>query len=164
MTSSCGVCGKSAIEEILINNDFTPINSHLTLTSSQIFSLKDKVLSRQKLFADTGGIHAAALFNAHVDLIRVCEDVGRHNALDKLGGYYFKEKALPLSKNILFLSGRISFELVQKAGMLGIPIIIAVGAPSSLAVELAEEQNQTLVGFLKKDSFNIYTHNERIKA
>jgi FdhD protein len=113
-------------------------------------------------FKYTGGIHACALFDAEGDIKQMREDVGRHNALDKLIGYYILQQQLPLDKNILLLSGRISFELIQKAAMAGIPIVCGVGAPSSLAIETAEKLGITLIGFLKEKSMNIYAHPSRV--
>lgn len=163
-TSSCGVCGKTSIQAIrsvssfsFESMNFEPVHPAL------ITSLPDKLAKQQQLFADTGGLHGAALFSNEGNLIFVKEDVGRHNALDKLIGTSLKAKMLPLTKSILLLSGRASFELVQKAAMAGIPFIAAVGAPSSLAVSLAKEFGVTLVGFLRNSRFNIYSGEERIK-
>jgi FdhD protein len=155
-TSSCGVCGKSSIEAIQTISQFKILNS--TIPAKQVlFGLKKTLEKQQSLFSLTGGIHAAALFNFKGEIEIVQEDVGRHNALDKLIGEAFQKQHLPLENRILLLSGRASFELVQKAIMSGISTIVAVGAPSSLAVELAREHGQTLIGFLKQDSFNIYS-------
>lgn len=155
-TSSCGVCGKASIEAIQTKTQY-PILSDKLISSSVLFSLKEKLGERQSLFSATGGIHAAALFTQSGELEYVQEDVGRHNALDKLIGDAFQQNRLPISNHILLLSGRASFELIQKATMAGINTIVAVGAPSSLAVELAKDNGQTLVGFLKENSFNVYT-------
>jgi FdhD protein len=156
-TSSCGVCGKSSIQSIKTISTFRDLpQTKLTISPDILYCLKDKLRSAQGGFAATGGIHASGLFSSSGELIAVREDVGRHNALDKLIGNSLMNNALPLNQHILLLSGRASFELIQKAAMAGISLIAAIGAPSSLAVELAEELDITLIGFLKEDSFNIY--------
>jgi FdhD protein len=161
-TSSCGVCGKSSIEAIvtgacaLTRKDFPKISAEI------IHQLPEKLSKFQTVFSETGGLHAAALFEIDGQLIDLKEDVGRHNAVDKLIGAQFLSDKLPLDDKILFLSGRASFELVQKAVMAQIPIICAVGAPSSLAVEAAKNFGVTLLGFVRDERFNIYTGNERI--
>jgi FdhD protein len=161
-TSSCGVCGKGSINAIRTVSPFTGQTDSLTVTSELLYQLPDVLQKHQEVFADTGGLHASALFNTNGDLLLVREDVGRHNALDKLIGAALNKRWLPLNNHILLLSGRASFELVQKAAMAGINIIAAVGAPSSLAVELATEFNITLAGFLRNQRFNIYTAAHRI--
>ncbi len=162
-TSSCGVCGKGSIAAIRTVSNFTGQNDdHLTINSELLYQLPGILQQRQEVFADTGGLHASALFSANGELLLVREDVGRHNALDKLIGAALNENWLPLNQYILLLSGRASFELVQKAAMAGINIIASVGAPSSLAVELAEEFGITLAGFLRGRRFNIYTAAHRI--
>jgi len=162
-TSSCGVCGKGSIDAIRTVSAFTSKeNSNVTITSELLFQLSDRLRQHQQIFADTGGLHAAALFNTSGELLLVREDVGRHNGLDKLIGAALNKNWLPLDRYILLLSGRASFELVQKAAMAGVRIIAAVGAPSSLAVELAQEFNITLVGFLRDQRFNIYNAGHRI--
>ena len=163
-TSSCGVCGKASIQAIRTVSSFAiePLDCE-PIHPGLIVGLPDKLAEQQQLFADTGGLHAAALFSNEGELIFIREDVGRHNALDKLIGTSLNAKILPLTKSILLLSGRASFELVQKAAMAGIPVIAAVGAPSSLAVSLAKEFGITLIGFLRNNRFNIYSGEERIK-
>jgi FdhD protein len=161
-TSSCGVCGKSSIESVR-NNCLTPIKAVFNTTSDVILNLIGKLNDSQLVFNITGGIHASALFDSKGSLQLIREDVGRHNALDKIIGACAIQTLLPLSQNILLLSGRISFELVQKSAMAGIPIVVGIGAPSSLAIELAEEMNITLIGFVKKETFNIYTGQQRIQ-
>lgn len=161
-TSSCGVCGKSSINAIRTVSTFTCDTGDLTIDNALLFQLPDVLRKHQAVFADTGGLHACALFDKNGALLLVREDVGRHNALDKLIGAALNKGMLPLSTTVLLLSGRASFELVQKAAMAGIQIIAAVGAPSSLAVELAEEFNITLAGFLRGNRFNIYTSSHRI--
>jgi FdhD protein len=160
-TSSCGVCGKASIEAIKIQPSF---KNQLTNTYSAdyIYKLLQIVKGNQSTFELTGGIHASSLFRSS-ELVDLQEDVGRHNALDKLIGQAFLEGKLPLHDCVLLLSGRASFELIQKAAMAGIPIITAIGAPSSLAIDLAKEHHLTLIGFLKKDRFNIYSGHERIE-
>jgi len=162
-TSSCGVCGKGSINAIRTVSAFNGKNDNGIATSAELlYGLPAILEQHQLIFADTGGLHASALFNLAGDLLLVREDVGRHNALDKLIGTAFNDEQLPLDNHILLLSGRASFELVQKAAMAGIQIIVAVGPPSSLAVELAEEFNITLAGFLRNNRFNIYTAAHRI--
>jgi FdhD protein len=161
-TSSCGVCGKGSINAIRTVSAFGEQIDSNTINSEVLYQLPDILRRHQKVFEDTGGLHACALFKTSGELLLVREDVGRHNALDKLIGAAIKKKLLPLTENILMLSGRASFELVQKAAMAGINLIAAVGAPSSLAVQLAEEFNITLVGFLRGRRFNIYTAAHRI--
>lgn len=162
-TSSCGVCGKGSIESIRTVNPFLKIqkeNSAIEL--DLLYGLSDKLRSFQQNFSSTGGIHASGLFDFEGNLLGLREDVGRHNALDKLIGYAFMNNQLPLQNRILLLSGRASFELVQKAAMAGIPIIAAIGAPSSLAISLAKEFDITLLGFLGSDRFNIYHQAETL--
>lgn len=161
-TSSCGVCGKASIEAIKTVSSFTEISDEPRIKITVFYGLQATLLKQQAVFADTGGIHAAALFTPSGDFIALREDVGRHNALDKLIGAAVLEESLPLSNHILLLSGRASFELVQKATMAGIRIIAAVGAPSSLAVQLAEDSGITLIGFLRDNRFNIYCHPQRV--
>lgn len=164
-TSSCGLCGKASIEAV--QNIGIP---HLqvipaVIDISMLLSLPDKIKEYQLNFAATGGLHAAALFDAKGKMLHVAEDVGRHNAMDKLSGWIIKHNShLDLSHNILVLSGRTSFELIQKAAFTGIPIVCAVGAPSSLAIETAEAANITLTGFTKTSGANIYSHAERISG
>jgi FdhD protein len=156
-TSSCGVCGKSSIQSIKTISPFRDQQkTKLSLSRDILYQLKGKLRTGQNGFAATGGIHASGLFTLPGELVILREDVGRHNALDKLIGNALMNNALPLNRHLLLLSGRASFELIQKAAMAGISLIVAIGAPSSLAVELAEELDITLVGFLKEDSFNIY--------
>jgi len=161
-TSSCGVCGKASINSIRTVSAYNNSTIENQVSADVLYQLPIILQRHQKVFADTGGLHASALFTLDGELLLVREDVGRHNALDKLIGAALSKNMLPLDHYILLLSGRISFELVQKAAMAGITIIAAVGAPSSLAVQLAEEFNITLVGFLRDQRFNIYTQPKRI--
>lgn len=161
-TSSCGVCGKSSIDMVFQHSCYTLIPGKPKADQSTIYQLLETLNSQQTVFQLTGGIHAAALFSSTGVLQFLCEDVGRHNALDKLIGKALLQDDLPLSECILLVSGRASFELVQKAVMAGIPMMVAVGAPSSLAVQFAKESGLTLIGFLKKNKFNIYSNSERI--
>lgn len=161
-SSSCGVCGKASLEMVQNQSVFL-LSTHQPMIYPEILlRLPEALLPRQSLFNHTGGIHAAGLFSSSGDLLYLREDVGRHNALDKVIGAVLQKQPLPLSDTILLVSGRAGFELVQKTVMAGIPIMAAVGAPSSLAVELAEAHNLTLVGFLRDGGFNIYTGGERI--
>lgn len=162
-TSSCGVCGKSSLESLSTGAKKIEKTDFPQVSATIIHKLPFELREQQKVFDTTGGLHAAALFDVLGNLIDVFEDVGRHNAVDKLIGKQFLADKLPLSDKILFLSGRASFELIQKAVMAQIPIICAVGAPSSLAVEAAKEFNITLLGFVRDKRFNIYTGEERIQ-
>lgn len=160
-TSSCGVCGKSSIESIKTVSAFSVKNKTVLHLSREILSqLPQKLRTAQTDFSNTGGIHASGLFSVDGDLILLREDVGRHNALDKLIGSALSADLLPLNKHILLLSGRASFELIQKAAMARISVVAAIGAPSSLAVDLAKEFNMTLIGFLREDRFNVYNSSD----
>jgi len=161
-TSSCGVCGKASINAIRTVGTFDNRKDQNTVEASLLYQLPDLLAHHQHIFTATGGLHASALFSLSGELLLMREDVGRHNALDKLIGAALAQNMLPLNKHVLLLSGRASFELVQKAAMAGITIIAAVGAPSSLAVQLAEEFNITLIGFLRGQRFNIYTGLSRV--
>ncbi len=161
-TSSCGVCGKASIEKLEKITCFYPQKNLPKLDITTLLTLPKILRNTQSVFEETGGIHAAGLFLPTGELIDYAEDVGRHNAVDKLIGHCLQKKLMPLRNHILMLSGRISFELVQKAMMAGIPIIAAVGAPSSLAIELAEENGMTLIGFLRGERFNVYSGVGRI--
>ena len=162
-TSACGVCGKSSIEA-LETRGLVPITSGLTASIDIISQLNDKLRAEQLLFENTGGLHAVGLFDRHGDLITLREDVGRHNAMDKVIGWALQQNLLPLSEMIVLVSGRASFELVQKALAVQIPIFCAVSAPSSLAVDLAHRFDMTLIGFLRGKNFNIYTSPQRIQS
>ncbi|HLN28489.1 MAG TPA: formate dehydrogenase accessory sulfurtransferase FdhD [Gemmataceae bacterium] len=162
-TSSCGVCGKTSLEAVRVCMRHRPAAGQPVVDAEVIHRLPETLRAAQAVFNRTGGLHAAALFDASGSLLCLREDVGRHNALDKLIGARFRAGQTPLSEGLLLVSGRASFELVQKAAVAGIPILAAVGAPSSLAVELAQEQGLTILGFVRQDSFNIYTGAERIR-
>ena len=162
-TSSCGVCGKSGIDAIRTVSLYKNDADEICLQASLFYRLDDVLRKQQAVFESTGGLHASALFDLDGNFMMLREDVGRHNALDKVIGAAFLNDQLPLSNAILLLSGRASFELVQKAAMAGIKIIAAVGAPSSLAVQMAEETGITLIGFLRNQRFNIYSGGHRIR-
>ena len=162
-SSSCGVCGKASIEAIKTICRLPPSLADFQVDKNLIKSFPGILRQEQNIFNNTGGIHAAALFNLNSELITIREDVGRHNALDKIIGHLVTQNLLPLDQHLLFLSGRASFELIQKAAMAGIHFIMAVGAPSSLAVEMALEHDITLIGFLNETRYNIYTGPKRIK-
>lgn len=162
-TSACGVCGKTSIDA-LETRGLTPLTDTLQIPIAAITGLDNKLRHRQKLFHRTGGLHAVGLFDMQGNLLTVREDVGRHNAMDKVIGWAIQQNIIPLSDTIALVSGRASFELVQKAINAGIPILCAVSAPSSLAIDLARRFNLTLIGFLRGDNFNIYTVPERIQA
>ncbi len=161
VTSACGVCGKASLEGLEVQAGALP-DSSLTVTPEVITALPDKLRQAQGLFDVTGGLHAAALFTKEGELLALREDVGRHNALDKLVGWAFLEGLLPLAEHIVLLSGRASFELLQKALMAGVPVVCAVSAPSSLAVSVAQSFNMTLLGFLRGERFNIYAGAARV--
>jgi FdhD protein len=159
-SSSCGVCGKGAIEAVEVAAP--RVESRLELPFALVATLPERLLAAQQTFAATGGLHATGLFDARGELLCVREDVGRHNALDKVVGWAFLEGRLPLSENVLCVSGRLSFELVQKAAVAGCPILVAVGAPSSLAVELAADRGLTLCGWTRGARTTVYTEPWRI--
>jgi len=159
-TASCGICGKASLDEVAVKCD--PIPPGPVLTRAVLISLPGRLRAAQDLFESTGGLHAAGLFAPDGELIALREDVGRHNALDKLIGSQVLAGAGPLNDRVLMVSGRVSFEIVQKAAVAGIPFIAAVSAPSDLAIEAAERFGVTLVGFLRGDGFNVYTRDERI--
>lgn len=161
MTSACGLCGRERIDEIE-RRGTKPVESQLVVSHQIITSLPDRLREAQGLFDSTGGLHAAGLFDAEGNLLVLREDIGRHNAVDKVIGWAFLEERLPLSDAMLMISGRGGFEIVQKAVAAGIPIVCAVSAPSSLAVDLARRFDQTLIGFLRGDHFNIYSSAKRI--
>jgi FdhD protein len=160
--SSCGVCGKGAIELVKTHTCYFPIDNRPLIDPAALYLLPERLREGQTVFSSTGGIHASGLFDREGRLLALREDVGRHNALDKLIGAALRDGMVPLRDSALMVSGRASFELVQKALMAGIPILVAVGAPSSLAVELASEYGMTLIGFLRHNSFNIYSGKDRI--
>jgi len=156
-TSSCGVCGKGSIESIRVASAFSGLKKDKsTVTVKILYQLSAKLLSFQNNFDVTGGIHASGIFDLDGNLLAIREDVGRHNALDKLIGHALSKNLLPLKNKILLLSGRASFELIQKAAMAGISIVAAIGSPSSLAIDLAKEFDITLLGFLRDNRFNVY--------
>jgi FdhD protein len=159
-TASCGICGKASIDEVAVRCD--PIPEGPVVAASVVLSLPDRMREAQALFGSTGGLHAAALFTPAGDPVAVREDVGRHNALDKLVGSRLLAGELPLHDRVLLVSGRVSFEIAQKAAVAGVPILCAVSAPSDLAVETAARLGVTIVGFLRDRGFNVYSHPERI--
>lgn len=160
-TSSCGICGKASLELVQQACPQKPVGD-FQLSADFFSGISGKMATAQPLFAETGGLHGAALFDLQSELICSAEDVGRHNAVDKLVGKLLFENALPASNHVLLLSGRAGFELVQKAILAGIPLVAAVGAPSSLAVSLAKSYHLTLIGFLRDRQFNIYAGEERV--
>jgi FdhD protein len=159
-TASCGICGKASLDEVAVRSD--PLPPGPVVARTVILALPDLLRAAQRAFDETGGLHAAALFTPAGELLAIREDVGRHNALDKLVGSQVLAKAMPLHDRILMVSGRVSFEIVQKAAVAGIPVVCAVSAPSDLAIEAADRLGVTLVGFLRGDGFNVYAHDERI--
>ncbi len=161
-TSSCGVCGKAALEDIEVRCE--PVAPGPEVSAAVLVSLPDRLREAQKVFERTGGLHAAGLFTPDSELVTLREDVGRHNAVDKVIGERLLVGGLPLSGHVLQVSGRASFEIVQKAAVAGLPIVSAVSAPSSLAVEAADRFGMTLVGFVRDGRLNVYSHPERIPA
>ena len=159
-TSSCGICGKAALEDIEVR--CAPVAAGTEVAASVLVSLPDALRARQRVFDRTGGLHAAGLFTPAGELITLREDVGRHNAVDKVIGEHLLAGRVPLADRVLQVSGRASFEIVQKAAVAGIPVVSAVSAPSSLAVEAAERFGMTLVGFVRDGRCNVYTHPERV--
>jgi len=160
--SSCGVCGKSSLETLEVIKKDKILKSYPKISKEVLISATHKLRKNQSEFSKTGGIHASGLFTAKGDIVAVKEDVGRHNALDKLIGCALKKNLLDNSSQFLVCSGRLNFDLVQKALMANIGILIGVGAPTSLAIDLANKFDMTLVGFVKEDSFNIYSNKDRI--
>jgi FdhD protein len=161
-TSSCGICGKGSLEALYVQGCRRLDADSVLVPDLVLRALPDKLRSAQAVFDETGGLHAAGLFSAEGNLSTVREDVGRHNAVDKVIGERLRAGDVPLRGRLLLVSGRASFEIVQKAAVAGIPIVAAVGAPSSLAVETAQEFGMTLIGFLRRDGFNVYTVGQRI--
>lgn len=164
MTSSCGVCGKASLEAIEVQGCAPIADGTMSVRADVLTRLPDALRVAQPVFEKTGGIHASALFDVQGRLLALREDVGRHNALDKLIGREFLSGRLPLADRIVLVSGRTSFELLQKATMAGVPVVVAVGAPSSLAVELARRFNVTLVGFTRATGFNVYAGRARVRT
>ena len=163
-TSSCGICAKASIEAVRVEGTLPAMPQHWSVKSSTLYSLPALLREGQADFESTGGLHAAALFTQNGDFLYLREDVGRHNALDKVVGHALQTNVYPLRTQILLLSGRASFELIQKAALVGISFVAAVGAPSTLAVQLAHEMNITLVGFLRGHRFNVYSGAERVNG
>jgi FdhD protein len=159
-TSSCGVCGKGALEAVAVES--ARIEGYLRLDAALVAALPDRLREAQPAFEATGGLHATGLFDEHGELLCLREDVGRHNAMDKVIGWAFRAGLLPLSRAVLCVSGRLSFELVQKAAVAGCPVLVAVGAPSSLAVDLARDRGVTLCGFVRNGRLNVYSEPWRI--
>jgi FdhD protein len=160
INSSCGICGRTSIESL--TRRIAPLSDNVRLSAKTILALAPKLRSAQQVFTATGGLHAAARFDLEGELLAIREDIGRHNAVDKIVGHALMNDQLPLADSVMMVSGRLSFEIVQKAAAAGAPILAAVSAPSSLAVELAEELGLTLIGFLREGGFNIYTHPRRV--
>lgn len=159
--SSCGLCGKTSIDSVF--QKFQPVTSDWQVSADVIWALPDKLRAAQETFSKTGGLHASAIFDLEGNLVVLREDVGRHNALDKVLGHGLLNGLLPFDRHILLVSGRVSFEIIQKALAGGIAMVAAISAPSSLAVEFADTANQTLVGFLRGGTMNVYTHPRRLK-
>jgi FdhD protein len=161
-SSACGVCGKDSIDAIRVRASYDVSADPVRVSPGMLAQLPDRLREAQRVFARTGGLHAAGLFTADGRLLALREDVGRHNAVDKIVGWALREQRLPLTGCVLLVSGRASFELAQKALVAGIPVLAAVSAPSSLAAELAEESGMTLIGFLRGGSMNVYTGADRL--
>ena len=163
-TSSCGVCGKASLDAVHTISRYSPGDDASLVRAETLSALPGLLRAEQKVFASTGGLHGAALFDPEGAILAVREDIGRHNAVDKVIGWAVEQNRIPLTGTVLLVSGRASFELVQKAILAGIPLLAAVSAPSSLAVDLAEEAGLTLVGFLRGPSMNVYTGAHRVSA
>lgn len=161
-SSACGVCGQASLEDMA--RSFPRVETELRIEGARLFAMAGAMRSAQRVFERTGGLHAAALFDADGALACLREDIGRHNAVDKVVGWAHRERALPLSRHALVVSGRAGYEVVQKAVAAGLPVVASVGAPSSLAARLAEQAGVTLVGFLRDGSFNVYAHAGRVSA
>jgi FdhD protein len=161
-SSSCGVCGKATIESI--HQRIDPIDSDVTIDPNVLLSLPEKLRAAQATFDRTGGLHGAAIFTSAGELIVAREDVGRHNAVDKVLGFGLRNGLLPFDLHVLMVSGRASFEIMQKALFGRVPIVAAISAPSSLAVEFARESDQTLVGFIRGDRMNVYSQPRRVRG
>jgi FdhD protein len=161
--SSCGVCGKASLEAVRLRSRHSPGDDPSMVAAETLSGLPARLRDAQKVFASTGGLHGAALFDVDGTTLAVREDIGRHNAVDKVIGWALEQNRIPLAATVLLVSGRASFELTQKAAMAGIPVLAAVSAPSSLAVDLASESGITLVAFLRGDSMNIYARPDRVK-
>ncbi len=162
--SSCGVCGKASLDAVRLISKYCPGDDPSTVAAQTLSALPRKLREQQKVFAATGGLHGAALFGTDGALLAVREDIGRHNAVDKVVGWALEQQRLPLSGTVLLVSGRASFELTQKAVMAGIPVLAAVSAPSSLAVDLASQSGLTLVAFLRGESMNVYSRPDRVQG
>ena len=161
-TSSCGVCGKASLDAVSLASRHSPGDDPSTVTATTLTAMPGQLRSAQKVFASTGGLHGAALFSVDGTMLAVREDVGRHNAVDKAIGWALESNRIPLGGTVLLVSGRVSFELTQKAVMAGIPVLAAVSAPTSLAVDLAAQSGLTLVAFLRGDSMNVYSRPDRV--
>lgn len=161
-SSACGVCGKASIEALAVRAAYDLSSDEVEVSAQTLLSLSDQLRKNQPTFERTGGLHAAGLFTAKGEVVVVREDVGRHNAVDKVIGWAMQQEMLPLRGHVLQVSGRVSFELAQKAYLAGIPILSAVSAPSSLAIETANEAGMTIAGFVRDTSLNVYTHQHRV--
>ncbi len=161
-TSSCGVCGKASLEAVRVSSRYCPGDDPSVVSAAALSAMPDRLRAAQKVFATTGGLHGAALFSNDATIMVVREDVGRHNAVDKVIGWALETDRVPLAGSVLLVSGRASFELTQKAVMAGVPVLAAVSAPSSLAVDLASQSGLTLVAFLRGESMNVYTRPDRV--
>ena len=162
-TSSCGVCGKASLDAVRTISRHSPGDDASAVNYETLSAMPEKLRAEQKVFASTGGLHGAALFDTDGTILAVREDIGRHNAVDKVIGWAVEQNKVPLTGTVLLVSGRASFELTQKAVMAGIPVLAAVSAPSSLAVDLASQSGLTLVAFLRGESMNVYTRPDRVK-
>ena len=161
-TSSCGVCGKASLDAVRLISRHGPGDDPAAVAADTLTAMPEQLRSSQRVFASTGGLHGAALFGVDGTMLTIREDIGRHNAVDKVIGWALEAGRIPLNGTVLLVSGRASFELTQKAVMAGVPVLAAVSAPSSLAVDLASQSGLTLVAFLRRDSMNVYTRPDRV--